>query len=78
MKIKFTINMYTHILDTICSQYKRISKPVLVVYNVRFPGKGNNSNFTKSGLTKVAEHHSCTESIPDCISKQSLGELIAR
>jgi hypothetical protein len=29
-KMKFAINMYTQTLNTICSQYKRISKSVLI------------------------------------------------
>jgi hypothetical protein len=31
MKIKFTINMYTQILNANCSQYKRRSKSVLII-----------------------------------------------
>jgi hypothetical protein len=53
MEMKFTINIYTKILNTICSQYKRISKSVLIVKHVRFSGKRNNSNFTKVRLHKI-------------------------
>jgi hypothetical protein len=45
MKIKFAINMYTQILNTISSQYNRVSKSVLIIQNVRFSGKRNYSNF---------------------------------
>jgi hypothetical protein len=31
MKMKLTINLYTHILNVICLQYKRIFKSVLIV-----------------------------------------------
>jgi hypothetical protein len=42
MKMKFTINIYTEITNTISSQYKIISKSVLAVWDVSFPSQRNN------------------------------------
>jgi hypothetical protein len=53
MKIKFAVSMYTQIINTACSQCKRISKSVWIIGQVTFPGKGNNFNFTKAKLHKI-------------------------
>jgi hypothetical protein len=55
MKMKFAIDMHTQILNTICSQCKRISKSVLIIQNVHFPGKRNDSNFTENRLHKICQ-----------------------
>jgi hypothetical protein len=52
-KMKFAINMQTQILNRICSQYKGISKPVLIIQNVRLPGKRDDTNFTEIRLHKI-------------------------
>jgi hypothetical protein len=39
MKMKFAINMHTQLFNIICSQYKGISKSVLIFQNVHLPGK---------------------------------------
>jgi hypothetical protein len=57
MKMKFTTNMYTQILNTISSEYKRISEPVLIFQSIRFSGKINNSNFIKLRFIKFSERH---------------------
>jgi hypothetical protein len=52
-KMKFAINMRTQILNKICSQYKGISESVLIIQNVRFPGKRDDSDFTEIRLHKI-------------------------
>jgi hypothetical protein len=42
------INKYSQILDTVGSQNKRITKPVLIIQNSHFPGEGNNPDFTNN------------------------------
>jgi hypothetical protein len=54
IKMKFTINIYTQIRNKVCSLYKRFYKCVLIVKNVHFPGKGNNSNFIKVRLHEIS------------------------
>jgi hypothetical protein len=39
MRMKFAINMHTQILNAVFSQYKGISESVLIMQNVRLPGK---------------------------------------
>jgi hypothetical protein len=43
MKMEIRNNMHSQILDIVSSQYRRITKPVLIIQYSRFPGKGNNS-----------------------------------
>jgi hypothetical protein len=50
MKVNFSISMHTQILNTICLQYKRIHKSVLIAQSVHFPGKISNYNFSKIRL----------------------------
>jgi hypothetical protein len=45
--------MHTQILDKVCSQHKKSSKSLLIIENVLFPGKRNNSNFTETKLHKI-------------------------
>jgi hypothetical protein len=51
-KINFAISRYTQILKKICSQYKRISKSVLIIQKVFFLVKYN-FNFTEIRLHKI-------------------------
>jgi hypothetical protein len=55
MKMKFAIIMHTQILNTICSQYERIFKSVLIIQNVCFSGKRIDSNFTEIRLHKICQ-----------------------
>jgi hypothetical protein len=50
IKIEFTISVYNQILNIICSKYKIISKILLIIWNVSFPGKIKNSNVTEVRL----------------------------
>jgi hypothetical protein len=65
------------ILNTICSQYKGLSESVLVIQNVRLPGKRNGSNFMEIRLQKISRtpfmYTTC-----ECRITQSIGELIAQ
>jgi hypothetical protein len=45
VKMKLAVNMHTQILNTICSQYEEISKPVPIIYNVLLPGKRDGTIF---------------------------------
>jgi hypothetical protein len=48
-------SQYAHpILNTICSQYKGISKSVLIIQEFRLPGKRDDSNFTEIRLHKIS------------------------
>jgi hypothetical protein len=45
MKMEFLINIFSQIIDTVSSQYRRITKSVLIIQYSRFPGKGSNSTY---------------------------------
>jgi hypothetical protein len=53
LKVKFKINIYSQILNGVCTKYDRISKFVLIAQGSNFPRKENNSNFAKVGLHKI-------------------------
>jgi hypothetical protein len=55
IKMKFTVNMHTQVLNAIISHNKNIFKSILITEHVRFPGKTNNSNFTKVKLHKICQ-----------------------
>jgi hypothetical protein len=78
MKMKFTVDKYTQILNRICSQHKRISKFVLIAYNVRFLAKEVTLLLRMLGFIRLAQHHSYAQSVWGCKSEQSLGESISR
>jgi hypothetical protein len=46
------INMHTQILNTICSQCKGFSESVLIIQNIRLPGKRDDS-ITEVRLQKI-------------------------
>jgi hypothetical protein len=47
------MDMHIQILNTMCSQYARISESVLIAQNVRLPGKRAEFNFTEIRLHKI-------------------------
>jgi hypothetical protein len=66
MKMKFSINMHIQILNAICSQYKRIYKPVLIIQNVCFLVKEMTQILLKLGFIKFAIHQLRTRLMSDC------------
>jgi hypothetical protein len=74
MKMRFAITIHTHILNTICSQYKGISKSVLKFRTFIFLVKEITIILLKLGFIKFSGHHLSTQSVSECRRKQSVGE----
>jgi hypothetical protein len=61
MKTKFAISIHAQVLNTIYSQYKRMSESVVITQNVRLPGKRDFSNFTEIRLHKIFPNTVCVQ-----------------
>jgi hypothetical protein len=61
--MKVIINMYTKILITICSGYVKVSKSVLMIYNVNLSGTRMTLIPPKIAFIKFSGHPFCAQNL---------------